>query len=128
MRSASSLPDFEKLTREVRKQRRSPGCQMHVILDPYATPPRPVDPRLDRHHGILRQDAVRRARQPGGFMHLEAEAVAKAVTELLPVTAPLNVVAGEGIGIPPAHSGPHGRGGNLVGPADDVIDLPLLPT
>jgi hypothetical protein len=38
-----------------------------------------------------------------GFVHFQSETVAQAVAEEVPISALLNVVASDGVGIPAAH-------------------------
>ena len=94
---------------KAREDCRAVRTEEHVVLDPHAAPPRPIDPRLDRHHRALGQRALGRARQPRSFVHLQAEPVAEAVAEQVPVAALLNVVARDGVGIPARHSGSDAR-------------------
>src|SRR5687767_8208661 len=99
---------------------------MHIILDAYSAPSRSIDSRLNRHHGALRQRAVGRPGKPRCFVHLEPEAVTEAVTEKVAVTAPLNVAAGDSVGLSPRHPRPHSGDGSFVGDANDLVEGPLF--
>src|SRR5687768_15993005 len=108
------------------EQRRAPGRQVTVIANSYVSPPRPIDPRLDRPRGILAEDTVGRLGQPRGFMHLQTQPMTEAVDEFIAITAPLNVVAGNGVGIPPLPYGPDGPRGDRVRASEHIVNLALL--
>jgi len=59
-------------------------------------------------------------------MHFQSETVAQAVAEKVPISALLNVVASDGVGIPTGHSGPNAVRRAFVRGADDVVDLTLF--
>ena len=119
-------PELDQLAREAREDLRAIRTEEDVVLDPNAAPPRSIDSRLDRHHRAFGQRAVGRAGEPRRFVHFQSETVAKAVAEQVPISALLNVVASDGVGIPAGHPGPNALRRVLVGGANNVVDLALL--
>src|SRR5258708_31594696 len=83
----------------MRKDRRAAWTEMHVVFDAHSSPVRPVYPRFDCHHRAFGECPVSCLREARSLMHFEPQAMAKAVTEQIPKTALLNVVAGESVGI-----------------------------
>jgi ribosomal protein L4 len=59
-------------------------------------------------------------------MHLQTETVTETVAKEVSISALLNVVARDGVGIPPGHSGANAIGGVLVRRAADLNAYDLL--
>src|SRR5437016_4102841 len=74
----------------------------------------------------LGQRAVGRACQPWRFVHLQSETVTETVAKEVPISALLNVVARDGVGIPARHAGANAVRRVFVRCADHVVDLALL--
>src|SRR5258705_2872213 len=104
--SRGTSAELHELARKIRQNVWSISCEHHVVLDSYAAPPGAIDPRLDRHHGALREGPFRGPRQARRLVNFEPDAVPEAVAEQVAKSSPLNVVTRDGIGIPSAHSGP----------------------
>ena len=80
---------------------------MDVVLYTDASPPRPVNTRLDRHHRALYQRGLSGTGKTGRLMHLQPQAETQAVSEQLPMPTALNVAPGERVGSHPGHPYPH---------------------
>src|SRR5687768_11787864 len=99
---------------------------MHIVLDPHSAPSRPVDAGLNRHNGAFHQRTLRCLREPRRFMHLQADAVAEAMSEQISKTAVLNVAPRDAIGIPTGHAWAHGSHGALICEPHNLIYLALF--
>src|SRR5512141_1762036 len=99
---------------------------MDVVLYTDASPPRPVNSRLDRNHRSRHQLRLGCFRKTRGFMDLEADAVAKTVPKSFPVSLRVNVAPSERIGSHSGHSGPNGVRSNVVRIPDNLVDVALF--
>ena len=101
---------------------------MDVILYTDASPPRLVNARLDSYNRSGHEGALRRTREPGGFVHFQAQSVAETVAEPFPMPATLNVAPSERVGSHAGHSRANRVRRNVIRIAHNSIYLPLLRT
>src|SRR5512143_1485748 len=99
---------------------------MDVVLYTDASPPRPVNSRLDRHHGSSHQLRLSCFRKTRGLVDLQAKAMAKTVPKSFPVSLRVNVAPSERIGSHSGHSGPNGVRSNVVRIPDNLVDVALF--
>src|SRR5213075_20024 len=69
---------------------------------------------------------VGRASQPWRFMHLQSETVTETVAKEVSISALLNVVARDGVGIPSRHAGANAGRRVFVRRANHIVDLALF--
>src|SRR5215203_4119445 len=99
---------------------------MDVVLYTDASPPRPVNTWLDRHHRALCQRGLSGAGKTGCLMHFQTQAMAQAVAEELPVSAALNVAPGKRVGSHAGHPRPDRMRRDVIGVPYDLVYVPLF--
>src|SRR5215217_7508523 len=99
---------------------------MDVVLYTDASPPRPVNSRLDCNYGPGNQRCLGCAGKSRGFMHFQPQPMPQAVTESFPVPLSVNVASRERVGSHSAHSCPYRVRSNVVRVAHDLVYLSLL--
>src|SRR4029078_3754138 len=99
---------------------------MDVVLYTDASPPRPVNPRLDRHHSTRNKLPFVCSGKSRRFMDFQAQAMSEAVPKSVAVALSVNVAPSERVGSHSGHSCSDRMCGNMVGVAYDFIDIALL--
>src|SRR5687768_10641281 len=99
---------------------------MDIVLYTDASPPRPVNTRLDRHHCARHQRRFRGACEAWGLMHLQSEPMPETVPESLPVPVPLNVAPSERVGSHSRHPRPHRVRGDVICVPYHRVDFALF--
>src|SRR6188472_3613486 len=100
-----SLDQFKQIGSAVRQALGAGGTQMHIVFQTYSTPPRKIDARLYRDHGMERQCRIGAGRKPGCLMHFQPKSMTQRMPESIAQPPGGDHLASQGVTLTARHPG-----------------------